>query len=103
MNKFEVACREWLKGCSCSSKDNQEECKECTKAFHNALRNVVEREVAPTDVRSLFNSYKKYIKLLEDEIVEIKHIAHEHGWKTTRFEAGKILRKEIKQLEKRIS
>ena len=53
------------------------------------------------EIRHLLNSYKKYIRLLEDEIVEIKHIAHENGWRTTRFEAGKNLRKEIKQLEKR--
>lgn len=31
------ACREWLKSCTCASKDKAWECEECTKAFHEAL------------------------------------------------------------------
>lgn len=44
INEWEKACKEWLKGCSCSSPSNQEECKECTKAFHNHLRNLAKKE-----------------------------------------------------------
>lgn len=36
--KWEKACKEWLKGCTCSSPSRQEACTECTKAFHNHLR-----------------------------------------------------------------
>ena len=44
MNKYEKTCKEWLKGCSCASVDNQEECGECTKAFHNHLRKLAKEE-----------------------------------------------------------
>lgn len=37
-NKYERMCKEWLKGCSCADKANPEECKECTKAFLDALK-----------------------------------------------------------------
>ena len=33
MNKWEKACREWLKGCSCADVSAPEECKDCTDAF----------------------------------------------------------------------
>ena len=39
---WEKACREWLKGCSCAGASNQEECVECTKAFHDHLRRLNE-------------------------------------------------------------
>ena len=38
MNKWEKACREWLKSCSCASWEAPEECKECTDAFLNHLK-----------------------------------------------------------------
>jgi len=44
-NAWEKACREWLKGCSCAGVNNQEECSECTKAFHDNLRYLNEREM----------------------------------------------------------
>jgi len=37
-NSWEKACKEFLKGCSCSELNNQEGCKECLKAFCNQLR-----------------------------------------------------------------
>jgi len=40
MNKWEKACKEFLKGCTCSEKNKQEECKECLEAFCNHLRNL---------------------------------------------------------------
>lgn len=36
-NKFEVACLEWLKGCSCSTEQSPWECRECTRAFMKHL------------------------------------------------------------------
>lgn len=38
MNKWEEACKEFLKGCTCSEPNKQEECEECLKAFCNYLR-----------------------------------------------------------------
>jgi hypothetical protein len=34
---FASACREWIKGCSCSSADNPADCEECTHAFLDAV------------------------------------------------------------------
>jgi len=33
MNKYEQACKEWLKDCSCAQQNKPELCKEYTKAF----------------------------------------------------------------------
>lgn len=41
MNEWEKACREWLKGCSCAGTDSQEDCTQCTNAFHDHLRNLL--------------------------------------------------------------
>jgi len=38
VNDYEKACKEFLKGCSCSSENQQEECTECLKAFCDKLR-----------------------------------------------------------------
>lgn len=45
-NKWEKACREFLKGCSCTKPTNllQEECPECLKAFCDHLRELKEKE-----------------------------------------------------------
>lgn len=37
-NKYEKACKEWLKGCSCSTPGKQQQCTECTDAFFDHLR-----------------------------------------------------------------
>jgi len=37
-NKYEIACKEFLKGCSCSSVGNPGECPECVKAFFDHIR-----------------------------------------------------------------
>lgn len=50
LNIWERACREWLKGCSCASDNNQEECTECTKAFHDHLRNLISQEIRTFEV-----------------------------------------------------
>ena len=39
-NKYEKACKEWLKGCSCAKPNKPEECKECTQAFLNHIKNL---------------------------------------------------------------
>jgi hypothetical protein len=44
INKYEIACKEFLKGCSCAKPDHQEECPECLKAFCNQLRNLAGEE-----------------------------------------------------------
>ena len=38
MNKYEIACKEWLKGCSCTDAGKQEQCKECTLVFLNYIK-----------------------------------------------------------------
>ena len=44
MNKYEVACKQFLRGCTCAPKDKQEECKECLTAFCNHLRDLQQEE-----------------------------------------------------------
>ncbi len=44
INKYELACKEFLKGCTCVKPDHQEECPECLTAFCNRLRKLAERE-----------------------------------------------------------
>ncbi len=53
MNKWEKACKEWLKGCSCSSANKQEECKDCTKAFHDHLRELTKVYIEPDHYKFL--------------------------------------------------
>ena len=43
-NKYEKACKEFLKGCLCAKKDLQEECETCLKAFLNHIRNLAIQE-----------------------------------------------------------
>ena len=44
MNKYEKVCKEWLKGCSCANDDHPEECKECTDAFMNRVKEMGYKE-----------------------------------------------------------
>jgi hypothetical protein len=37
-NKWEKACKEFLKGCLCAKIDLQEECEPCLKAFLTHIR-----------------------------------------------------------------
>ena len=44
-NPYEYACKEWLKGCSCSIdfktlKNNPETCAECTENFHKYIKSL---------------------------------------------------------------
>ena len=44
MNKWEKACKEFLKGCSCTKIYLQEECEPCLKAFLNHIRKLALQE-----------------------------------------------------------
>lgn len=35
---FEIACREWAKGCSCADAGSPEDCAECTQAFLDRVK-----------------------------------------------------------------
>lgn len=43
-NRWEEACQEFLKGCSCASPGEPWHCAECTEAFHNRLVSLKKRE-----------------------------------------------------------
>jgi len=43
-NKWETACKEFLKGCSCAGMDKQEDCEACLGAFCDHLRSLAEKE-----------------------------------------------------------
>ncbi len=40
MNDYERVCKEWLKGCSCATKDKPEDCEPCTKGFLDAIKSL---------------------------------------------------------------
>lgn len=50
---FADACREWLKGCSCSPPGKPHKCKDCTKAFLKAVRQRAKRFDVPTSANTL--------------------------------------------------
>ena len=57
----------------------------------------IERE--RDEARELVKVYQEYTKLLCDEINDTAALAYVHGWRTNRYEEGKVLREKIKQLE----
>ena len=57
-NKWEKACKEFLKGCTCAGENKQEECPECLKAFLDYLRTSQEKYSKPASPAPP----KRYIK-----------------------------------------
>lgn len=51
------------------------------------------------EARELAAAYKEYAQLLCDEINDMVLLANVHGWKSFRYEQGKVLREKIKQME----
>lgn len=37
-NEWEIACKEFLKGCTCAEPNHQEDCEPCLAGFCNKLR-----------------------------------------------------------------
>lgn len=69
MNLYEKACKEWLKGCSCSVKGKPESCLECTKGFHDRIKNLAKREgYSEVDINVIMNkeTMKKVAHYIED-------------------------------------
>lgn len=66
-NKYEKACKEFLKGCSCADEDKQEQCLECLKAFCDHIRELGEKD-----------GYKKVNEhCVMSEKTRLKHLLHE--------------------------
>lgn len=53
--------------------------------------------------QDLVNALDNYIKILGEEAGETAVIAHIHGWRSTRFQEGEILRRQIKQLRANVT
>lgn len=51
------------------------------------------------EARELVKAYQDYAQLLGDEINDMTAVAYVHGWRSNRYEQGKVLREKIKQLE----
>jgi len=45
INKYEIACLEFLKGCDTVTYKNPEDCEECLKAFIKAIKNIKKSKV----------------------------------------------------------
>lgn len=43
-NEFEVACLEWIKGCSCAPDGKPWECEACTEGLHTRILNLVAQQ-----------------------------------------------------------
>ena len=51
------------------------------------------------EARELVKAYQDYAQLLGDEINDMTAVAYVHGWRSNRYEQGKVLREKIKQME----
>ena len=49
--------------------------------------------------RQLIKTQEEYIKLISDELTDVVGIASVHGWKSNRYEQGKLLREKIERLK----
>jgi hypothetical protein len=59
-----------------------------------------ERDAKIKAMSALQNAYEEYIKLLGEELNDLVGLASAHGWRSSRFEAGKELREKIAKLKK---
>lgn len=50
-------------------------------------------------LKEIIETQKEYIKLMSDELNELAVLASNRGWKSSRYEAGKLLREKISELE----
>lgn len=51
-------------------------------------------------LKKLLKLHQEYEELMGKELDEVCGLAYVHGWKSSRYEAGKELRAEIEALEK---
>lgn len=65
--------------------------------IHSARADEAIRE--RNELRELVKAYQDYTQLLGDEINDTAAVAYLHGWRSSRYEQGKVLREKIKQLE----
>ena len=56
-------------------------------------------EMERDEARELVKVYQEYVKLLGYEINDMTPVAYIHGWRTNRYEEGKVLRDKINRLE----
>ena len=55
------------------------------------------------NINNLIKAYDKYIKLIIEELHEVSPLAVSHGWKSTRYKAGEIARKNIEKCKQNIN
>lgn len=95
MNKFEAACREWLKGCTCATPGKPWECVQCTEGLHAHLVKLVgvvdhvallakymqlvvrEEGVSFIDAAEGTGRFKPPIQFTAEEIAELRRIEAE--------------------------
>lgn len=51
------------------------------------------------NLEKIIDLQDQYIKLLGEEIESLIGLAYSHGWVSTRYEQGKILREKIQELK----
>ena len=54
-------------------------------------------EKTPINMEELIKLQEQYIQLLIAELEEVVPIAHIHGWRTSRFEEGELIRQKMKE------
>ena len=87
-------------------RDEARERERIAALVHKALYDTVERERDETTQErdgalALLALTEEFLALLGDELHETAVIATLHGWKSRRYEQGKILREKIKQLKEK--
>ena len=58
----------------------------------------------PVDsMEMVVDTYDEYVALLQDELHDVVLLAHSHGWRSTRYDAGAELREKITLLKAALS
>lgn len=79
----------------CSKPENDHDPKCLMLQFKKANR----PSALSDGLAKLIDLQQKYIKLILEEAEETVPIAYAHGWRSTRYEEGKRIRKELAKLQ----
>jgi hypothetical protein len=60
------ACREWIKGCTCSPRNRPQDCQECTDGFLKAVLDRAQRHGLTIGENSLFDQFGSFGEMPND-------------------------------------
>lgn len=78
----------------------EEENKGLASLLNRFQKEILQREEAITNYRSLVESLDRYVGILDDEIKTLIPLAHIHGWRSSLVEKGIAIRELIDRARK---